>query len=209
MVSMAHKPKFTRETPDIRRQALINATRRCMARDGVEGASVRRICDEAGVSQGLLRHHFGGKDNLMAETYRAMVSELGSATRNLIGRDGLGPEERLSQAIDVTLRPPLAAPDRRRVQLAFWDLVPRNPAIAAMHKKLYGDYRKDIAGVIAEVARADGVAVDAKALARALTALLDGLWLQMCLEPKLFSARAAHRECLSLLGRSLPSYADI
>ena len=32
-----------------------------------------------------------------------------------------------------------------------------------MHKKLYGDYRRDIAGVIAEVARADGVDVDVSA----------------------------------------------
>ena len=66
-------PKFTRESRDVRRQALIDATRRCMATDGVEGATVRRICDEAGVSQGLLRHHFGSKDALMAETYRVMV----------------------------------------------------------------------------------------------------------------------------------------
>ncbi|MBN33722.1 MAG: TetR family transcriptional regulator [Rhodospirillaceae bacterium] len=205
---MARTPRFTREDPDVRRQALIDATRRCMARDGVEGASVRRICEEAGVSQGLLRHHFGSKDNLMAETYRAQVLELEQATRGMIGRSDLGPAARLSGAIEASLRPPLAAPERRRVQLAFWDLVPRNPAIAAMHKKLYGDYRRDIARVIAEVACADGVDVDARAEARALTALLDGLWLQMCLEPKLFSVRRALGECHRLLGRSLPSLAD-
>jgi TetR/AcrR family transcriptional repressor of bet genes len=204
MVGMVRKPKFTREDPDIRRQALIDATRRCMARDGVEGATVRRICEEAGVSGGLLRHHFGSKDALMAETYAAMVAELDGATKTLLARPDLSPHERLSQAIMVTLQPPLAAPDRRRVQIAFWDLVPRNTVIAETHKSLYRTYRRDLAGVIAEAAAADGVKVDASALARAVTALLDGLWLQMCLEPKLFSARAAHGECLRFLARELP-----
>jgi AcrR family transcriptional regulator len=207
MESMAHEPKFTREDPDVRRQALIDATRRCMARDGVEGATVRRICEEAGVSAGLLRHHFGGKDALMAETYAAMVAELDEATKTLLRQPGLCAHDRLSRAIMVTLKPPLAAPDRRRVQIAFWDLVPRNAVIAETHKALYRTYRRDLAGVIAEAARDDEVDVDAPALARAVTALLDGLWLQMCLEPRLFSARAAHGECLRLLGRALPGFA--
>ena len=201
-------PKFTRETPDIRRQTLIDATRRCMARDGVEGATVRRICDEAGVSPGLLRHHFDGKDALMAETYRVMVYELAEATHDLMDQTGLAPGERLSRAIDITLRPPLAASERRRVQLAFWGLVPLNPVIAATHDKLYGDYRRDLAQLIGDVASTDGVAVDADVLARELTALLDGLWLQMCLEPRLFSARSAHAACCRMLGRYLPSFAD-
>jgi len=180
-----------------------------MARDGVEGATVRRVCEEAGVSPGLLRHHFGGKDDLMAETYRVMVYELADATRELIDSMDLPATERLSRAIDITIRPPLAAPDRRRVQLAFWGLVPLNPVIAQTHAKLYGDYRRDMARLIAEVAEADGVEVDARRLARELTALLDGLWLEMCLEPKLFSPNTAHAACCRLLGRHLPSFAGI
>jgi len=235
-------PSFTRETPDVRRQALIDATRRCMARDGVEGTTVRRICDEAGVSSGLLRHYFGSKDALMAATYEAMVHELAHASDELIAdiaidpRERLSravritlepplvaperrhasdeliadiaidPRERLSRAVRITLEPPLVAPERRRVQVAFWDLVPRNAVIARAHDKLYGDYRIALAGVIAEVARADGVTVDARRVALALTALLDGLWLQMCLEPKLFTAAEAHAACLELLGLHLPSF---
>lgn len=205
--SSERAPKFTREARDVRRQALIDATRRCMARDGGEGATVRQICEEAGVSPGLLRHHFDGKDDLMAATYRAMVFELADATRALIERTDLPARERLSRMIDITLRPPLAAPERRRVQIAFWDLVPRNPMIARTHNKLYGDYRRDIARMIAEAADADSVEVDARRVARELTALLDGLWLQMCLEPRLFSAKAAHAACCSMLGQHLPSFA--
>lgn len=199
-------PSFTRETPDVRRQALIDATRRCMARDGVEGTTVRRICDEAGVSSGLLRHYFGSKDALMAATYEAMVHELAHASDELIADIAIDPRERLSRAVRITLEPPLVAPERRRVQVAFWDLVPRNAVIARAHDKLYGDYRIALAGVIAEVARADGVTVDARRVALALTALLDGLWLQMCLEPKLFTAAEAHAACLELLGLHLPSF---
>ena len=41
---------FTRETADVRRQALVAAAETVLAREGVGGTSVRAICAEAGVS---------------------------------------------------------------------------------------------------------------------------------------------------------------
>ena len=54
-----------RESADVRRQALIDATARCLAERGVGGTSVRAICARAGVSSGLLTHYFAGVDALM------------------------------------------------------------------------------------------------------------------------------------------------
>ena len=48
------KPAFSRAEPDARRQSLIEATARVLARDGATGASVRAIALGAGVSPGLV-----------------------------------------------------------------------------------------------------------------------------------------------------------
>ncbi|AZP72155.1 TetR family transcriptional regulator [Pseudomonas poae] len=72
-------PKLRRAGPDERRDLLVAATLTCLARDGHAGISVRRIAAEAGVSVGLLNHHFGSIDALIAETYHKLANELTSA----------------------------------------------------------------------------------------------------------------------------------
>ena len=66
---MRNIPAFTRADADERRKSLIAAATRVLARDGAAGASVRAIAQEAGVSPGLVTHHFGGVDALIAATY--------------------------------------------------------------------------------------------------------------------------------------------
>ena len=43
---------------------LVEATLACLKRHGFQGASIRKICAEAGVSVGLINHHYAGKDEL-------------------------------------------------------------------------------------------------------------------------------------------------
>ena len=55
----------------------------------------------------------------------------------------------------------------------------------------YAAYRARIEALLADLADARGVAVDPRAGAIGLTALLDGLWLELCLDPATFSAEEA------------------
>lgn len=43
-----------------------DAALRCFATGGISGTTMRTIAEAAGVSHGLLRHHFGSKDGLIA-----------------------------------------------------------------------------------------------------------------------------------------------
>jgi TetR/AcrR family transcriptional regulator, transcriptional repressor of bet genes len=72
----AKQPAFHRADPDVRRQSLIAACARILAKRGGHGASVRTICAEAGVSPGLLRHYFDGIDALRHIVRRGRVSPL-------------------------------------------------------------------------------------------------------------------------------------
>ena len=52
---------------------LIEATILCMANHGPAGVSIERITDAAGVSRGLVRHHFGSKRQLLLEAFQRLA----------------------------------------------------------------------------------------------------------------------------------------
>ena len=76
MAPNRHVPKFHRATPAVRRGALVDATLRCLKQFGHAGVSVRRISAAAGVSIGLINHHFPNKSGLIAETYETLALSL-------------------------------------------------------------------------------------------------------------------------------------
>jgi AcrR family transcriptional regulator len=170
-------PAFTRADPDERRRSLVVATARCLARLGVGGTSVRAICAEAGVSPGLLRHYFGGVAQAIAEAYRWTGSRVEQALAEAVAAAGDDPRERLMAYLTASFRPPIADPELLATWLAFWSMTPADPAIGALHAEVYGEFRRGIEHLI--LALRPGV--DARLPAVALTALIDGLWLELSL----------------------------
>ena len=61
------------------RAALRDAALAAFAARGFEGASTREIAQRAGVPQGLIRYHFGAKEQLWRELVRDGLRELASA----------------------------------------------------------------------------------------------------------------------------------
>ncbi|MBN9550954.1 MAG: TetR family transcriptional regulator, partial [Alphaproteobacteria bacterium] len=57
--------KFRREGEERRRQDLIDATLDSVAEHGLQGATLRTIALRAGVTAGLIRHYFPGKEELL------------------------------------------------------------------------------------------------------------------------------------------------
>jgi AcrR family transcriptional regulator len=52
------------------RQALLDATIRVARREGIDAVTFRSVAEEAGVTNGLIVHHFGTRDALMREALR-------------------------------------------------------------------------------------------------------------------------------------------
>ncbi|KQV41188.1 TetR/AcrR family transcriptional regulator [Rhizobium sp. Root1204] len=49
-----------------KRREILDASERCFARDGFQGASIAKICAEAGISPGHLYHYFASKEEIIA-----------------------------------------------------------------------------------------------------------------------------------------------
>jgi DNA-binding transcriptional regulator YbjK len=179
-------PAFTRSEPDARRLSLIEATARVLAREGAAGASVRNIASEASVSPGLVGHYFDGVDALIAATYAHVGERVSAALDAAIAVAGSDPRARLSAYVIASFDPPIADPALLATWLAFWSLVKARPDIAALHDDIYATYRRDLEALL------DACCVTELRLAAiAITALVDGLWLELCLSPHSFTAAEA------------------
>lgn len=62
--------------PEQRRQELAQAVWRVIRRDGVEGASVRSVAREAGLSTGSLRHYFVSQPELLEFAMRMVMGQI-------------------------------------------------------------------------------------------------------------------------------------
>lgn len=181
--------RFTREEPETRRAHLIAAVLDIMAEAGPAAATVRAIADAAGLSPGMIRHHFASKEDLVNAAYRAhMARQIEGAER------ALGPgtaRERLRRFVSGSLTPPVVDPRAISLWAAFLHMVRRDPAMRATHEATYLAYRDRLQGLIAatlaESGRIPGRA-ELRRLAIACNAVIDGLWLEGGLLPEAFAS---------------------
>jgi len=116
-------PKFRRATPAVRREALVDATLRCLKQYGHEGVSVRRISATAGVSIGLINHHFPSKSGLIAVTYETLALSLQESIKAQAQNKAASPRARLSGFFRASFAPEIIDPQLFNVWLVFWSMV--------------------------------------------------------------------------------------
>jgi AcrR family transcriptional regulator len=189
-------PKFHRETPAVRREALVEATLRCLKQHGHEGVSVRRISAAAGVSIGLINHHFPSKSGLVAVAYETLATSLQESLQSQADARAGSPRERLSGFFRASFGPELIDPALFNVWLVFWSMVAHSPEIREVHDRTYGKYRNLLETLLGQLAQT-GTAPPFKLrpAAIALSALLDGLWVELSLSSSTFKPGEAIALC--------------
>lgn len=176
-----------------RRDDLVDACLRSLARDGREGASVRRIAAEAGVSVGLINHHYDGVGALVAAAYRRLAGKLLDDIQAAV--TGLPtPAAKIDAFVLTSLTSPALEGEMLNAWLAFWSMIRHAPEMQAAHDETFGAYRKFLEGLLFALA-APEQRLDASLAATGLSALLDGLWLEMRFNPKSFDLDDALRLC--------------
>lgn len=199
MPRAVRKARFERQLPQVRRQALIVATIECLKRYGHDGLSIRTISAQAGVSVGLINHHFPNKDELIAAAYRHFNGELIAGMQAAVERAGASPEARMRAFLEASFAPPNLDADVLTVWVVFWGLYRHSRLIQRVHHETYDGYVQLVRGMLAALFQdapaprarrarrgARAASVDLRMAAIGLTALLDGLWLEWCLEPGTF-----------------------
>ncbi len=191
MASIAKSAKRT-ASREARRQQLIDATVKCIARKGMGGTTLADVAGEAGLSQGIVNLHFESKENLLDETLRYLADEYRTQFDKALATSGPRPADRLRALMELDLRPAIC--DRRKISVwfAFWSEVKSRP----MYRKICDEsdryYEAVIEGLCAELTTAGGYdGVTASGVAIALNAMTNGLWLSYLISPKTFDRQSA------------------
>ena len=202
MARPATKPRFARQPPPVRRQALIDATIECLKRYGHKGLSIRTISAQAGVSVGLINHHFPNKNELVAAAYRHINASLIAGMQAAVARAGKSPQARMRAFLEAWFSAPSLDADALAVWVVFWGLYRHSRPIQRVQRETYADYTRLIRGLLADLKskpgggpKRRGRGVSLRLAAIGLTALIDGLWLEWCLEPASFRPREAVALC--------------
>lgn len=200
---LKEKPKFARLTGADRRAMMIEAGLACMARGGIQSFTIDRICAEAGVTRGLIAHHFGSINGLLAAVYAHVYR---SDTPDLA--DFATPEARVLGMIDESFAPRVFHRAALNIWVALWGQISVNEELGAEHRRQYAIYLRAVDGALAELAAARGRPRPDVALARGLICLIDGLGLQHCLDPAAMPAGEARAIAAAYLLPHLGPVAD-
>src|SRR4249920_3135956 len=87
---MTQNAVATSDSENQRRRQITRAVIQCVAEDGIDGATVRRVAGRAGVSTGMVSYYFPTKKALIAEAIAAAALEMHELLNGLEG-SGFGP----------------------------------------------------------------------------------------------------------------------
>ncbi len=172
-----------------RRKALIQAALDCISEYGLEGATVRQIAARAGVTGGLIRHYFSGKDQMLEAAYREIMDTMSSAAFHALEHAGDSARVRLHDFIVANLTPPVTDPRTMSLWAAFISHVRVDPGFAEIQRENYLAYlavlQQLVEKFLAEAGR-PATAETCRKLAIAINGMIDGLWLEGSLADDLF-----------------------
>jgi TetR/AcrR family transcriptional repressor of bet genes len=181
------RARFRREAPEERSRQLAEATLRCIRKKGSAGVSARQIAAEAGVTQGLITHHFGEIGELVARAFDLMSDDIFKAITEATDRTTTDPLGRVHAFIDASFSPKIFDRDVLAVWVVFWGLILHSPRMSVSQQREYSGYLSVTEALLRDLAEAENFTIrNTRLAAVALTALLDGLWLAWCLNPSAF-----------------------
>jgi len=210
---MNREARFHRLEPAQRKARFVEATLKCLQKHGFQGTSIRKICAEAGVSTGLINHHYASKDELVADTYLTVTRRITGMLREAIEAAGPDARARLSAFFRASFSAEVLDPRLLDAYVAFWGAVKSAESINRAHEESYADYRATLSQTLLQLAREQRWRrFDSDLAAIALSAMLDGLWLEYGLNPRTFSPEQGVQICESwidgLLGGGYRRYAS-
>ncbi|PYN67388.1 MAG: hypothetical protein DMD90_06105 [Candidatus Rokuibacteriota bacterium] len=188
----------------LRREQIVRATIRCLAREGYSGLTMKKVARLAGVSPGILHYYFTDKRAILVAALETVTADLDRRVGAAQARSGQDPRARLRALIHACLESSVAMREVWIVFVEFWGEMMHDTGLRSINAGLYARMRRLIAMPVAQGVRAGRFRrVSPTEAAAVILGLLDGVSLQLTFDPRAFSGAAAARFCEDALGRYL------
>ena len=192
-----------------RRQQLIKATIRSVAKRGLLDTTMATVAGEAGLSQGIINLHFQSKERLLVETLRYLADEYRRAWEAALAGAGPTSAERLVAVIEVDFDKSVCHRNKLAVWFAFWGEAKSRPTYRKLCAERDREYSQMLTALCAAIISEGRYrSLDSHTLAAGLSAMSEGLWLDLLMTPESVDRKRAKQICRAYLASLFPRHFD-
>jgi AcrR family transcriptional regulator len=168
---------------DARRDEILSATWRVIARDGIAKATIRAIAREADCSRGILSHYFDDKADILGAalvmSHRRVAARMDAQAAGLSGLDAL--RVVMLEALPIDERRDLEA----QIEISFWGRALGTAALRELQHSEFDHLWSRLRGHLREAGDLGEIRprLDLDFATHQLVALIDGLSAERVLYP--------------------------
>jgi TetR/AcrR family transcriptional repressor of bet genes len=182
---------------DLQRQSLAAAALGVISEQGLEAARLRDVAARAGVTTGAVTHYFDGKDAILEAALDEIVRQILTDQDEAWTKPPRGLDDLISSIADFL---PLDAEGVQawRIWLAFWGRAIVDERLRVKHRHYYAQISAKLKQAVRAIAPAAPPA-QARDVADAIVAAVDGIGVRATLEPELWPAKRQRAALKTLL----------
>lgn len=191
---------------EARKVQLMEATIDCISARGFAELTLADVAKAAGLSVGIVNFYFRSKDVLLIETLRHLVAEYIQQTNENIRSAGPSAVAQVEAMIESDFHRTVANRRKVTVWYAFWGETRWRPEFLRICQQHSDSFHEETRAVFIRLIAEGGYAnVDADLVARGFDAMIDGLWLDMLINPKAVDREAAKQVVRTYLAGIFPN----
>ena len=188
----------------VRREQIVRATIRCLAREGYSGLTMKKVARLAGVSPGILHYYFADKGAILVAALETVTIDLDRRVAAAQARAGRGAPARLRALVRTALDTAVHDREMWTVCVEFWGEMMHDARLRAINADVYARMRRLIGALVEHGIRTGHYRRrDVRRAAAVILGLLDGVSLQLTFDASAFSVADAARFCEEALVRYL------
>lgn len=203
----ASKPRRA-QPREVRREQLILATIKCIARHGLSGITMALVTREAGLSLGIANLHFESKEKLLLETLQYVTAEYSLGQAAILEDDSFTSITAKIEALlafDFSAR--IIDKDKLAVWFAFLGEAKSRPTYRSICSRQDSVSEKALTTLFQQaIDEAPYQNADAQLLATGYISLVDGLWLNALVAPRRLGWKKAYRAARHYLASAFPQH---
>lgn len=201
-------PSTRRAMPkQARRDQLIKATIKSIARNGLSATTMADITREAGLSLGIVNLHFESKDKLLVETLRSVADEYKKGLDKIFQDPSKSCVEKMLAHVDYDFSKKILNRNKLAVWFAFWGEAKSRPTYSKICAKHDEDLDHNLSDLFQQLIDEGNYShSSAQRITTGYTALADGLWLDILITPKDTTPTQAREIAMDYLAAFFPRH---
>ncbi len=190
-----------------RRQQLIEATIGAIAKKGYGAMTLADVAKAAGLSGGIVNFHFESKEKLLVATLRHLAEEYRQNWQDALKQAGPSPAVRLAALATADFNDLVCTPDKLAAWSSFWAEAQNRPTYMEHCGANDAEFHAAVRSIVTEIiAEGHYTERDPARIARAIDALLEGLWLDLITSYSPVTREEAVKTVYSCLNAFFPEH---